>query len=180
MSQIHHDLQTALFGPTLEDTGFSLLGLDISGGYVGGLEFALLYSLFGIAGAKLIMIVMMAISFMLITGLSYVDLFRLIRKNVSGVGADFGRKLRMLRPVPVKREKRPSASPDRETRYEDETEEEEEEFPASPKPQNKPVFFSCLTLSPVRSRQAALGISARSWGAIRGGRAVTYFRSELE
>ncbi|GIP56485.1 FtsK/SpoIIIE family DNA translocase [Paenibacillus woosongensis] len=147
MSQIHHDLQTALFGPTLEDTGFSLLGLDISGGYVGGLEFALLYSLFGIAGAKLIMIVMMAISFMLITGLSYVDLFRLMRKNVSGVGADFGRKLRMLRPVPVKREKRPAASPDRETRYEDETE-EEEELPASPKQQNKPVFFQLFNFKP--------------------------------
>ncbi|GAA0134211.1 hypothetical protein YSY43_10510 [Paenibacillus sp. YSY-4.3] len=147
ISQIHHDLQTALFSPTLGDSGFSLLGLDISGGYVGGLEFALLYSLFGIAGAKLIMIVLMAISFMLITGLSYVDLFRLLRKNLSGVGANFSRKLKLLRPVPVNRAKRPSASPDREIQYEDEAE-EEEELPVSPQPRNKPVFFQLFNFKP--------------------------------
>lgn len=150
MSQIHHDLQTALFGPTLGDSGFSLLGLDISGGYIGGLEFALLYSLFGIAGAKLIMIVMMAISFMLITGLSYVDLFRLIRKHLSGVGTNFSRKLKLLRPVPVKsKSKRPSAVPVQDIRSEDmEQEEEEEELHAPPQQRNKPVFFQLFNFKP--------------------------------
>lgn len=152
MSQIHHDLQTALFEPTLGDTGFSLLGLDISGGYIGGLEFALLYSLFGIAGAKLIMIVMMAISFMLITGLSYVELFRLIRKHLGGLGTNFSRKLKLLRPVPVNsKSKRPSAEPVQSAGYEDE---EEEEFTAPPQPRNKPVFFQLFNFKP-RPKPAA-------------------------
>ncbi|WP_055108403.1 FtsK/SpoIIIE family DNA translocase [Paenibacillus ihumii] len=149
MSQIHHDLQTALFGPALEDTGFSLLGLDISGGYIGGLEFALLYSLFGIAGAKLIMIVMMAISFMLITGLSYVDLFRLIRKNLRGAGTSFSRKLKLLRPVPVNsRPKRTPAESVQANRYEEEEAEEEEELPVPRGPQRKPVFFQLFNFKP--------------------------------
>ncbi|AZK47734.1 FtsK/SpoIIIE family DNA translocase [Paenibacillus lentus] len=148
MSQIHHDLQTALFEPTLGETGFSLLGLDISGGYVGGLEFALLYSLFGIAGAKLIMIVMMAISFMLITGLSYVELFRLIRKHLGGVGTKFSRKLKLLRPVPVhSKSKRPAAEPVQDAGYE-EQEQEEEELSLPAQPRNRPVFFQLFNFKP--------------------------------
>ncbi len=157
MSQIHHDLQTALFTSAQGDKGFSMLGLDISGGYIGGLEFALLYSLFGIPGAKLIMIVMMAISFMLITGLSYVDLFRIIRKNLSGAGASFSRKMKLLRPVPVNHKpKRPEAKI-QDTRYVDVDEEEEEkdEQLSGPDrlPRKKPVFFQLFNFKP-RSKSA--------------------------
>ncbi|MFD1952927.1 DNA translocase FtsK 4TM domain-containing protein [Paenibacillus thailandensis] len=51
----------------------------ISGGYVGALQYSILYSLFGYFGAKLIMYVMVAISIMLLTGKSYVELIRLAR-----------------------------------------------------------------------------------------------------
>ncbi len=105
MGQIHRDLQGALFQPASGDSGFSLLNLNISGGYIGGLEFALLYSLFGMAGAKLIMIVMLAISFMLVTGLSYVELVRLLRSKTGGFGKLLGKKIRMLRPVSVSNNK---------------------------------------------------------------------------
>lgn len=144
LGQIHRDLQGSLFHPSAGDSGFSLLSLNISGGYIGGLEFALLYSLFGLAGAKLIMIVMLAISFMLVTGLSYVDLGRMLRGKMGGLGELLGKKIRMLRPVPVPSQGKRVAKPM--IREEEEEEELEADMPpASPissgSPRKKPVFF---------------------------------------
>ncbi|MGO4106785.1 DNA translocase FtsK 4TM domain-containing protein [Paenibacillus sp. YAF4_2] len=51
----------------------------ISGGYVGAMEYSMLYSLFGYFGSKLIAGVMYAISLMLLTGKSYVELARIGR-----------------------------------------------------------------------------------------------------
>lgn len=101
MSLIHQSLQKSLFHTAASqgDSGFSMLNLDISGGYIGGLEFVLLYSLFGMAGAKLIMIVLLAISFMLITGLSYVDLFRMLRTKTGQLSKLLHKKMNRLRPV---------------------------------------------------------------------------------
>lgn len=47
---------------------------DISGGYIGAIQYSMFYSLFGYYGAFLIMLVMYAISIMLLTGKSYVEL----------------------------------------------------------------------------------------------------------
>lgn len=145
LSQIHTDLRTSLFQPTSVDMGFSMLNLNISGGYIGGIEFALLFSLFGRAGATLIMIVMLAISFMLITGLSYVDIVRLLRGRLGELGKQMGEKVRMLRPVPVKNRNRREAKPVTVSPSEDIEEdnagymlaEEEQQSP----PKKKPVFF---------------------------------------
>ncbi|GIP46603.1 DNA translocase FtsK [Paenibacillus sp. DXFW5] len=146
LGQIHRDLQAALFQPAVSDSGMSLLGLDISGGYVGALEFALLYSLFGMAGAKLIMIVLLAISFMLVTGLSYVDLFRILRSKLAVLGESLGKKMRMLRPVPVRgKAKRVEKSTPAVTSYDDPEEEphdNDEAVIASTR--KKPVFFQLL------------------------------------
>ncbi|MDQ6419195.1 DNA translocase FtsK [Paenibacillus sp. LHD-117] len=57
----------------------SIQDKPISGGYVGALLFAMLFSLFGYYGAIIIDFVMFAISLMLITGKSYVELMRLAR-----------------------------------------------------------------------------------------------------
>ncbi|MGZ7444469.1 DNA translocase FtsK [Paenibacillus sp. TH7-28] len=148
LGQIHRDLQGALFQPASGEAGFSLLGMDISGGYIGGLEFVLLYSLFGMAGAKLIVIVLLAISFMLVTGLSYVDLFRLLRSKMGGLGDSFGRKMRLLRPVPVRgkgkrAEPKAPAVTEYDAAYDDGEAEEELPEPAA-KPRKKPVFFQLL------------------------------------
>ncbi|CAM3147184.1 DNA translocase FtsK [Paenibacillus lupini] len=51
----------------------------ISGGYVGAMEYSMLYSLFGYFGSKLIAGVMYAIALMLLTGKSYVELARIGR-----------------------------------------------------------------------------------------------------
>ena len=88
LAQIHNDLSGAL-SPGSGDSSVYMLGKDISGGYVGALEYAALLWLFGNLGAKLLMIVLLAISFMLITNLSYVELFTLLRvravKLVEGI-----------------------------------------------------------------------------------------------
>ncbi|GAB6931439.1 DNA translocase SpoIIIE [Paenibacillus sp. JCM 10914] len=86
MSQIHSDLQGELLNSGVNDGRHPVMGRDISGGYVGALQFSLLLMLFGSIGARLIMIVMLFISFMLITNLSYVDLMRMIRTRVVKVG----------------------------------------------------------------------------------------------
>lgn len=62
-----------------------------SGGYAGAIQYTLLFWLFGYFGAKFIMIVMFAISIMLMTGKSYVDLLRAGRIR----GARFWSLLRM-------------------------------------------------------------------------------------
>ena len=54
---------------------------SVSGGYAGAIQYTLLYWLFGYFGAKFIMIVMFAIAIMLMTGKSYVDLAKAIRRR---------------------------------------------------------------------------------------------------
>ncbi|WP_044478415.1 FtsK/SpoIIIE family DNA translocase [Paenibacillus antibioticophila] len=163
MGQIHRDLQGALFSPVSSDSGFSLLQLNISGGYIGGLEFALLYSLFGLAGARLIMIVMLAISFMLVTGLSYVELGKILRGKVGGLGQQFGKKLRMLRPVPVKGGDRPVRKAAAKKPVIEETPplepiEAEEAAPSVRQPRNKPVFFQLLGFKGDRGKEETVGV----------------------
>ncbi|MEK4510371.1 DNA translocase FtsK [Paenibacillus sp. FSL K6-2524] len=158
LSQIHRDLQGSLFGPGMGDAGFDLLNMNISGGYIGGLEFALLYSLFGIAGAKLIMIVMLAISFMLITGLSYVELFTLLRTRVGVFAEQVGKKIRMLRPVPVPAKKNQRVMKPVPIVTDDDIEEEDNE--PVPRVAKKPLFFQLLGFkgrsNPVQTEPAVL------------------------
>lgn len=85
MSQIHTDMNTELLAPRPADDG-SMLNKEISGGYVGALQLTLLLWLFGLTGAKLVMLVMFVISFMLITQLSYVDLAKFVRTRMRKVG----------------------------------------------------------------------------------------------
>ncbi|NWL86452.1 MULTISPECIES: FtsK/SpoIIIE family DNA translocase [unclassified Paenibacillus] len=156
LNQIHIDLRTSLFQPTAIEAGFSMLNLNISGGYIGGIEFALLYSLFGPAGATLIMIVMLAISFMLITGLSYVDIVRLLRGRLGELGKQMGEKVRMLRPVPVKNRNRREAKPVAVSPEDMEDDAgymlADEEPPSTPK--KKPVFFQLFGFKGVSANQA--------------------------
>ncbi len=123
LTQVHNDMQTELLTPAAPGERDSMLGKDISGGYIGAGQFALFLWLFGSLGARLIMIVMFVISFMLITGLSYVELIRIFRtkmwdagssmykkfesrpakRSASAIGAKKG-NARKLAPVPVDEE----------------------------------------------------------------------------
>ncbi|WP_405114037.1 DNA translocase FtsK [Paenibacillus sp. FSL K6-1217] len=100
LSQIHNDLSGAL-SPGAGDSSVYMLGKDISGGYIGALEYAALLWLFGNLGAKLLMIVLLAISFMLITNLSYVELFTLLRV----------RAVKLIEGIKLRAANRPAAVP---------------------------------------------------------------------
>ncbi|MGF9695623.1 DNA translocase FtsK [Paenibacillus sp. MABNR03] len=92
ITQVHNDMQTELLQPAPGEHD-SMLNKDISGGYIGAAQFALFLWLFGSLGARLIMIVMFIISFMLITSLSYVDLVRIFRTKVWDAGSSIYKKL---------------------------------------------------------------------------------------
>ncbi|NMI02456.1 DNA translocase FtsK [Paenibacillus sp. SZ31] len=146
ITQVHNDMQTELLTPAAPGERDSMLNKDISGGYLGAGQFALFLWLFGSLGARLIMIVMFVISFMLITNLSYVDLIRIFRTKVWDAGSSMYKKLesrssarsasapdarkkgntRKVVPVPVE---------DDEDEYEDELEEQH-----LPK-RKAPIFF---------------------------------------
>ncbi|WP_342561454.1 DNA translocase FtsK 4TM domain-containing protein [Paenibacillus sp. FSL R7-0345] len=141
LAQIHNDLSGAL-KPGTNDSSVYLLGKDISGGYVGALVFAGLLWLFGTLGAKLILIVMLSISFMLVTNLSYVELFSLLRvRFVKLVESLRQRAANRPAAVPVSprssRGGRSSAPPPPD---DDDYEEEEEDEPVLPR-RSQPLFF---------------------------------------
>ncbi|WP_408894688.1 DNA translocase FtsK 4TM domain-containing protein [Paenibacillus taichungensis] len=93
LTQIHNDMQTELLTPAAPGERDSMLNKDISGGYIGAAQFALFLWLFGSLGARLIMIVMFVISFMLVTNLSYVDLIRIFRTKIWDAGSAMYKKL---------------------------------------------------------------------------------------
>ncbi|CAM4274761.1 S-DNA-T family DNA segregation ATPase FtsK/SpoIIIE [Paenibacillus endophyticus] len=75
--QLSSDLQLLLISVPVEND-LPIRDKEISGGYVGAIQYAMFFSLFGYYGAKLIMFVMFAISIMLMTGKSYVELGRVV------------------------------------------------------------------------------------------------------
>ncbi|MFC4811227.1 FtsK/SpoIIIE family DNA translocase [Paenibacillus sp. GCM10023250] len=89
LSQLGSDIRGSLVDAPA-DAQATGVTYSASGGYAGAIQYTLLYWLFGYFGAKFIMIVMFAISVMLMTGKSYVDLLRAAR--VRG-----GRMLSLLR-----------------------------------------------------------------------------------
>ncbi|KJD46886.1 FtsK/SpoIIIE family DNA translocase [Paenibacillus terrae] len=91
MSQIHIDMREQLLSPDKEGHT-SMLNKDISGGYIGALQLTVLLWLFGLTGAKLIMIVMFVICFMLLTQLSYVDLVRIVQTKMLAAGGSVRKK----------------------------------------------------------------------------------------
>lgn len=65
-----------------------------SGGYVGALQFMILYSLFGYFGSYFVMMIMLSLSFIMITRLSYVDLVRMLKSRLQRLGVLLGRKIK--------------------------------------------------------------------------------------
>ncbi|MDP4097481.1 DNA translocase FtsK [Paenibacillus sp. P96] len=140
MSQIHIDLRDELFAA--DEDQHSMLNKDISGGYVGALELTALLWLFGLTGAKLIMLVMFVISFMLVTQLSYVDLGRILRTKALKTGSSLQRKWEERKtPIPIAesrkgRKNKPVAVPEDGEDMDDDY----EELPSPPK-WKQPLFF---------------------------------------
>ncbi|KWX84959.1 cell division protein FtsK, partial [Paenibacillus riograndensis] len=137
LAQIHNDLSGSLSSGA-DGSEVYMLGKDISGGYVGALEYAALLWLFGSLGAKLLMIVMLAISFMLITNLSYVELFTLLRVRVVKL-AEGIRQRTANRPAAVPVTSRPArtgrtAAP-QPVQDDDDEDEDDQQLPSRSQPQ---------------------------------------------
>lgn len=140
LAQIHSDLQGELLHSPA-DGKHPVMGREISGGYTGALQFALLLMFFGVIGARLIMIVMLIISFMLITNLSYVDLMRMLRKRLVKAGGELQKKLHG-RQAKSKASASSRKKSDDNIPVEDEEEELElEEGERLPSRRKAPVFF---------------------------------------
>ncbi|MFC4775332.1 DNA translocase FtsK 4TM domain-containing protein [Paenibacillus sp. GCM10023252] len=80
-NQLTSDIRSSLLTSDANRAQAGMTQQDISGGYVGAIQYTILFSLFGYYGAYLMMIVMFAISLMLMTGKSYVELIRMVRKR---------------------------------------------------------------------------------------------------
>lgn len=114
----------------------------ISGGYVGALQYSILYTLFGYFGAKLIMYVMIAISIMLMTGKSYVELIRIARKRFTHFVKLLKSKLddrSSVRAARVPAGTGPSPNADLDRAIEDD---EDDDYYIKPPRKKKSMFFS--------------------------------------
>lgn len=96
MKTLDSELRTQLFGDH-PDPNASIRDLSISGGYVGALQYSLLFMLFGYYGALIVNIVMYLIAGLLITGKSYVEMIRWIRIKLQRFVKLVGAKLSLVR-----------------------------------------------------------------------------------
>ncbi|WP_339278553.1 DNA translocase FtsK 4TM domain-containing protein [Paenibacillus sp. FSL W8-1187] len=101
-AQLGQDIRDGLLTDGTEADPGGPIGASVSGGYLGALQYSLLYTLFGYFGSKLLLIVMFAISAMLITGRSYVELGRVVRDRL-------GRLAKLLQAKAAGRPRKPKA-----------------------------------------------------------------------
>ena len=132
------------------DQGAELLSNQVGGGMIGAIMYAGLYFLFGNLGARLIEYSLFAIGFILITGMSYVDLIGKSKKLFKGSGKFFrdlaeqavqlSRGPRKPKPVRTRKAAQPPVPAF------DDFEDEEFESPilTPPREKRKPIFFQLL------------------------------------
>ena len=132
-----------------------MMSKAISGGYAGAVQYSILFWLFGNIGARFVLIVMFAISVMLITGKSYVELIQTISSKLGRLITLLRLKFKgVKRPAKTKtagkRQSQPSVVHNEPDDYEEDDYDpyvtqhdvSAPELPAEPK--KKPAFFSWL------------------------------------
>ncbi len=160
---IFNELNTQIKGELLGDNevtqAVSIRDKRISGGYVGALQYTAMFSLFGYYGAILLMLVMFAISIMLLTGRSYVEIIRALVKRGMKVSkllkakqaqwkkkraaARKANKAKLAVVPPLKKdEKEPEQWDDEEDDYYDEEEQREDETVAAKADKRTGLLFS--------------------------------------
>ncbi|ANE48970.1 cell division protein FtsK [Paenibacillus swuensis] len=133
-------------------TGASPVGKDYGGGYTGGLGYALLFFLFGYTGTKLMIYTMFIIGFMLITGVSYVELAQAARnKGKNAVGRMDKKIIHVLKQWQANRSlnvasRNTDRSENMPSIHEDDEFDEENYTPLKPK--KRPLFFQLLQKEP--------------------------------
>ncbi|MFF2089072.1 DNA translocase FtsK 4TM domain-containing protein [Paenibacillus sp. NPDC058174] len=121
---------------------------DISGGYIGAIEYSMLFMLFGYFGAKLIMWVMFAISLMLMTGKSYVEMGRLVKGKLIKLfklfAAKWNQRAALRAATAAAAAKAPRAADSQGYAQDDDAIDEDEDFPLTPRKKKRSLFFSWL------------------------------------
>ena len=157
LRQVGIDLKAELLTTNKGVADGSLMKKDISGGYAGAIGYSILYFLFGYTGAKLMVIVMFFIGFMLITGLSYVDMTRIVKNRLAVT-------------IKLIRERRRKSMPQRSVsaahgakagkpilvaaNMADDDEMDEENYKPEPaKPRKMPIFMQLLQGKPEAERE---------------------------
>ncbi|CAM3933373.1 DNA translocase FtsK [Paenibacillus alkaliterrae] len=140
-SQLSSDLQLDLIHVSATND-LPIRDKQISGGYIGALQYSVLFSLFGYYGAKLIMFVMFAISIMLLTGKSYVELGRFAGKRTTRmfklIGSKWSQRSTMRASAAVN-----SNANQFDTDDDDDTiDDDHEGYVVSPPRQRRSLFFS--------------------------------------
>ena len=138
LSQLGETLREELIDASTSNQS-SIQDKQISGGYLGALQYSMFFMLFGYYASKLILIVMFAISIMLMTGKSYVELGRIVKRR----GA---RMFKLLSEKWASRSKvrtTTAVAGAADAHYEDETiEEDYADITPSRKKPKKSLFFS--------------------------------------
>lgn len=140
ITQIHNDLDGSLLS-SAASKDHSMLNKDISGGYAGALQYAVLFWLFGNTGTKLMLIVMFIISFMLITNLSYVDLMRIVRKRMVQAGSNVQKRMAAQKPQAVASSPKTSRKRGHALLPDEDEEDELDDFAPPKAKRSAPVFF---------------------------------------
>ncbi|MCR8656319.1 FtsK/SpoIIIE family DNA translocase [Paenibacillus endoradicis] len=135
MKTLDQEIRSQLFDTEMTQ-GTSIRDLSISGGYVGAIQYSLLFMLFGYYGALIINIVMYLISILLITGKSYVEMLRFIRVKLTRLI-----KLVVAKIGVVRARQKALAKVSKDVHYIDDDEEEEEVQVEITKPKRKSYFF---------------------------------------
>jgi len=134
MKTLDQEIRSQLFDTEMAQ-GTSIRDLSISGGYVGAIQYSLLFMLFGYYGALIINIVMYLISILLITGRSYVEMIRFIRVKLARFI-----KLLVAKIGVVRARQKALSKVSKDVHYIDDDEEEEIQVEIT-KPKRKSYFF---------------------------------------
>jgi S-DNA-T family DNA segregation ATPase FtsK/SpoIIIE len=135
----------------LETTGdAAILPTQVGGGMIGAFFYAGLYFLFGYLGSNLIAYTLLVIGFILITGVSVVDLLSRIKPNTNGFQAITERIQGWFAPKPESKARKGPVIQVKKQKVHNPTDDELDEenyFPERAKGKAKPVFFEIFPSS---------------------------------
>ncbi|MFC4103506.1 FtsK/SpoIIIE family DNA translocase [Paenibacillus xanthanilyticus] len=159
LKELGSDVRTALLepDPAMSPDEGAVAGQAISGGYAGAIQYTLLYMLFGYFGSRFVMVVMFAISIMLMTGKSYVELAGVIRKRGGHLFSLLRAKLFPVGGRVAKQSSKSNGSSAAALLDDDDLDDDDEELPVEParRPRRKLPFFSWFTEQPASTGDSA-------------------------
>lgn len=144
LQSLDYDIRNQLLVKHQEtNVPINIRDMSISGGYVGAIVYSFLFMLFGYYGALVINCVLYLIAFLLITGKSYVEMIRYVRKGIRTISKLIGAKVSTIRA-----KQKAVAKVQRHDDYVDDDEEQFEEVEVI-KPKRSSAFFDWSKSEPV-------------------------------